>query len=70
MAKENEQKKEKSGALIQATIPIAQKDIINNILIGRLGTNESDVVGKIISMWFYDQDWFNDMIKNKIKEGE
>lgn len=54
------------GELVQATIPKAQKEIISNVLIGKLGTNESDVIGKIISMWFYDQEWFKESIKNKI----
>ena len=64
MAKTDE--KPERGALVQATIPREQKDIINNILVGKLGTNESDVVGKIIAMWFYGQDWFKESIKKKI----
>lgn len=66
MAKEETVRKEK-GELVQATIPKAQKEIITDVLIGKLGTNESDVIGKIISMWFYDQEWYRELIKNKIE---
>ena len=65
MAKSDDEKKEKSP-LVQTTVPREIKDIINDILVGKLGTNESDVVGKIITMWFYEQDWFRETIKKKV----
>ena len=48
---------------VKGTITTNQKDAISK-LIGILGSNEQDVVGKIITLWLYNEGF----LKN-IKEG-
>lgn len=42
------------SAVIKGTIPLNQKEIIKK-LIGIVGNNEQDVVGKIITLWLYNE---------------
>ena len=48
-------KKTKSGtAVVKGTVTLNQKEAISE-LIGILGSNEQDVVGKIITLWLYNE---------------
>ncbi len=60
-------KEGKKGVLVNATIPQEQYLVIKR-LEGAMGTNENGVVSNIISMWLYSQDWFLELIKNRIKQ--
>lgn len=53
-------------AVVRGTITVKQKKIIQD-LVGVLGSNEQDVIGKIITLWLYNEGY----LKNgKIKTGE
>jgi hypothetical protein len=60
-------KEGKKGVLVNATIPKEQHQAIKK-LEGIMGTNENGVVSNIISMWLYSQEWFSEIIKNKVKQ--
>lgn len=60
-------KEGKKGVLVNATIPQEQYNTIKK-LEGIMGTNENGVVSNIINMWLYSQDWFLEIIKNKLKQ--
>jgi hypothetical protein len=60
-------KEGKKGVLVNATIPLEQYQSLKK-LEGIMGTNENGVVSNIINMWFCSQDWFLEIIKDKIKE--
>jgi hypothetical protein len=48
-------------ATVRATITLEQKNIIEK-LIGVLGSNEQDVVSKILTLWIYNEGF----LKNKM----
>ena len=51
--------KTKSGtAVVKGTITNGQKESIAG-LVGILGSNEQDVVGKIITLWLYNEGFLN-----------
>jgi hypothetical protein len=60
-------KEGKKGVLVNATIPQEQYNAIRK-LEGIMGTNENGVISNIINMWLYSQDWFLELIKNRIKQ--
>ncbi len=60
-------KEGKKGILVNATIPQQQYEAIKK-LEGVMGTNENGVVSNIINMWLYSQDWFLDIIKQRINK--
>jgi len=60
-------KEGKKGILVNATIPQEQYEAIKK-LEGVMGTNENGVVSNVINMWLYSQDWFLDIIKQRIKK--
>ncbi|MBA7671944.1 hypothetical protein ES703_80113 [subsurface metagenome] len=60
-------KEGKKGILVNATIPQEQYEAIKK-LEGVMGTNENGVVSNIINMWLYSQDWFLDIVKQKINK--
>ena len=62
-------KEGKKGVLVNATIPSEQYQALKK-LEGIMGTNENGVVSNIINMWLYSQDWFLEIIKNKIKQNK
>ena len=59
--------KSESGELVHATIPKEQNEMIEK-LIGTLGVAKNDVVGSIINSWFERQDWYQEIIKQKVKK--
>lgn len=70
MAKERlfgKAKEGKKGFVVSATLPKEQYEAVRR-LEGSLGTGYNGVVANIISMWLYSQDWFLEIIKNKIKQ--
>lgn len=70
MAKKNTEKTGKKtkpkGTTVQATIPEEQFNAIKK-LDGVLGVGINGVVSNIIHSWLHQQDWFSDIIKEKIK---
>ncbi len=52
------------SATVKGTIPLNQKEAIRK-LIGIIGSNEQDVVGKIITLWLYNEGY----LTNKNKKG-
>lgn len=46
------------SATVKGTIPLNQKEIIKK-LIGIVGNNEQDVVGKILTLWLYNEGYLN-----------
>ena len=53
--------------VVKGTVTVNQKDAISN-LVGILGSNEQDVVGKILTLWLYNEG-FLDEGKGKNKKG-
>ena len=53
------------SATVKGTITINQKEAIKK-LIGVIGSNEQDVVGKIITLWLYNEGY----LTNKNKKGK
>ena len=66
---EKEEKKKGEGIVVHATIPVEQFKAISS-LDGTLGTGINGVVANIINMWLYNQEWFSDIAKSKVKKGE
>jgi hypothetical protein len=56
------------SATVKGTITINQKEAIKK-LIGVIGSNEQDVVGKIITLWLYNEGYLTNKIK-KNKQDE
>ncbi len=54
------------SATVKGTITINQKEAIQK-LIGVIGSNEQDVVGKIITLWLYNEGY---LTKNKKGKGK
>ena len=50
---------------IPATLTDEQVKMID-FLIGSIGTNQSDVVSKIVVMWLNQQDYLSEMVKRKL----
>lgn len=72
MAKNNnppEEPEGKRGMLVNATIPKDQYKAIVK-LEGTMGVSRNEVVGNIINMWLYSQNWFLEIINQKVKEGK
>lgn len=64
MPKKDLNETKSKSATIKGTIPLNQKEIIRK-LIGVIGSNEQDVVGKIITLWLYNEGY----LSKKIKKG-
>lgn len=56
-------KKKAQTSTVKGTITLEQKKILQDF-IGILGSNEQDVVGKILTLWLYNEGY----LKNKRKE--
>jgi hypothetical protein len=54
------------SATVKGTIPLNQKEIIKK-LIGIVGNNEQDVVGKILTLWLYNEGYLNQNNTKKTK---
>ena len=54
MPKKDLNKPKKKSVVVKGTITNTQKDAIKK-LIGIIGSNEQDVVGKIITLWLYNE---------------
>jgi hypothetical protein len=54
------------SAVVKGTIPTNQKEIIKK-LVGIVGNNEQDVVGKIITLWLYNEGYLNQVRSKKSK---
>lgn len=71
MDKKNNQtqdhKPKSSGSKVSATIPKDQYEMIEK-LDGTLGVGTNGVVSSIINSWFEQQDWYRDMIREKVKK--
>ena len=64
----NDKKKPKpSGISVNAKIPEEQFKAIQK-LDGTLGVGINGVVANIIHSWLYQQSWFNDLVKDKLKK--
>lgn len=55
------------SATVKGTITINQKEAIQK-LIGVIGSNEQDVVGKIITLWLYNEGYLTKNKKGKKDE--
>ena len=55
--------------VIKGTITIDQKSILQRF-IGIIGSNEQDVVGKIITLWLYNEGYLTDKKVKKNKNGK
>lgn len=56
--KKDKLRKKSKTATIKGTITEKQRKIIQNF-IGTLGSNEQDVVGKILTLWLYNEGHLN-----------
>lgn len=65
MLKKDLNRSKSETAIVKGTIPINQKKAIES-LVGILGSNEQDVVGKIITLWLYNEGFIG---KDKDKSG-
>lgn len=65
MPKKDLNSSKSKSATVKGTIPLNQKEAIKK-LIGVIGSNEQDVVGKIITLWLYNEGYLN----NKNKKGK
>ena len=63
MPKKDLKKVRVETATVKGTITANQKEAIAS-LVGILGSNEQDVVGKILTLWLYNEGF----LKNKIKK--
>ena len=68
MPKKDLNESKSKSATVKGTITINQKEAIKK-LIGVIGSNEQDVVGKIITLWLYNEGYLNNKIK-KNKQDE
>lgn len=56
---EPKEKPKAKTTIIKGTITVNQKKILQNF-IGIIGSNEQDVVGKIITLWLYNEGYLTD----------
>ena len=54
MPKKDQNKSKNKSAIVKGTVTASQKEAIRK-LIGIIGSNEQDVVGKIITLWLYNE---------------
>lgn len=65
MPKKDLNEPKSKSATVKGTIPLNQKEAIRK-LIGVIGSNEQDVVGKIITLWLYNEGY----LASKVKRGK
>lgn len=66
MSKKNMDNPKSETTVVRGTITVKQKKIIQD-LVGLLGSNEQDVVGKIITLWLYNEGYLK---KGKVSQEE
>jgi len=59
MPKKDLNKTKSKSTIVKGTITEIQKEAIKK-LIGIIGNNEQDVVGKIITLWLYNEGFLKD----------
>lgn len=64
MPKKVHTKDRNKSVVVKGTITESQKEAIKT-LVGVIGSNEQDVVGKIITLWLYNEGFLN-----KLKDGK
>ena len=67
MPKSVPDKKRAATAVVKGTITENQKEAIRS-LVGILGSNEQDVVGKILTLWLYNEGFLNKSKEDKSKK--
>lgn len=65
MPKRGSNKVRSETTVVKGTVTTNQKDAISS-LVGILGSNEQDVVGKILTLWLYNEGF----LRNAKKEGD
>ncbi len=63
MPKKVQKRKKAETVTVKGTLTKEQKEIIQK-LIGILGSNEQDVVGKILTLWLYNEGYLKKEGKN------
>lgn len=69
MPKKDLNETKSKSATVKGTIPFNQKEAIRK-LIGIIGSNEQDVVGKIITLWLYNEGYLSSNKSKKVKQDE
>jgi hypothetical protein len=64
MPKKDLKKTKVKSQIVKGTITESQKKAIKK-LIGVIGSNEQDVVGKIITLWLYNEGFLNNEKEKK-----
>lgn len=65
MPKKDQNKAKAETTVVKGTVTANQKEAIAS-LIGILGSNEQDVVGKILTLWLYNEGF----LTNSKKDGD
>lgn len=60
MPKKDLKRSRADTVVVKGTITSGQKNVIGD-LIGVLGSNEQDVVGKILTLWLYNEGFLKNM---------
>ncbi|RMD46067.1 hypothetical protein D6829_00485 [Candidatus Pacearchaeota archaeon] len=68
MPKKDLKKPKAETTVVKGTVTLNQKEAILN-LVGILGSNEQDVVGKIITLWLYNEGFIGKDKFGKNKKG-
>ncbi len=66
MPKKDLNETKSKSATVKGTIPLNQKEAIRK-LIGVIGSNEQDVVGKIITLWLYNEGYLTNKSKKVVQ---
>lgn len=69
MTKKDRKETCNKSVVVKGTIPENQEKIIKE-LIGIIGTNTQDVVGKIITLWLYNEGYLNQDKSKKRNKNE
>ena len=54
MLKKDLNKPKAETMIVKGTVTLKQRDVIHS-LVGLVGSNEQDVVGKILTIWLYNE---------------
>jgi hypothetical protein len=57
------EKNKAETTIVKGTVTTQQQEVINN-LVGVIGSNEQDVVGKILTIWLYNEGYLKENNKN------
>jgi hypothetical protein len=55
--------------IVKGTITQNQRNVLQK-LIGIIGSNEQDVIGKILTLWLYNEGFLSPNKSEKIKDGK